>query len=132
MKERVKKEIIRLHQFFQDWFSGKVERSRELFDLNVSSHFDSSFEFVIPDGTHMTKTQTVASLRSAYGYDPKFKIKVRFKSFRKIEKNTYLVVYEERQVDEGKKNRRLSVAVVRHSNKAGGLKWLHCHEAPIK
>ena len=81
MEARVKSEIFGLHQFFQDWFSGKVEESKKLFDEKVSSHFEPSFEFVMPDGTHMTKDETVSSLRDAYGSDPDFKIEVRFRSF---------------------------------------------------
>lgn len=132
MKTKVKKEVVNLHRFFQDWFSGKVENSQKLFNSNVRDHFDAAFEFVTKSGAHFNKTKTVAMLKNAYGYDPKFKIKVSLKSLRKVEKYTYLVVFEERQIDEGKKNRRLSVAVIWHDRKRGTPKWLHCQESPIE
>ena len=132
MEEKIRKEILNLHDFFQSWFSGKVEQSESLFGSNVSDHFDPSFEFVMPDGSHSKKEETISSIYEAYGFDPSFAIKVDIRSIRALSEEVYLALYEEHQTEEGQENSRLSLAVLCcNPSSKNEITWLHCHETPL-
>jgi hypothetical protein len=131
MSKEIQREVVVFHQFLQDWISGRVQESGALFRSELADHFDKSFEFVMPDGTHLRKRDLVGALKSAWGTDPTFRVKVKIRSVRAVGNGVFLVVYEEHQIEEGKKNRRLSLAVLVKRTGSKKVTWLHCHESPL-
>ena len=66
MDERCQKEVIELHQFFQDWFNGKLESSDESFK-RFSGVMEKSFEIISPDGGRMTRAEILGRVRGGHG-----------------------------------------------------------------
>jgi hypothetical protein len=133
MINEVRGEIISFHNFLQDWIAGRVQESESLFRSEIADHFAESFEFVMPDGTHMQRGEIIGDLQGAYGTDPTFRIEIKIRSVRVVSSEVFLALYEESQIEEGQENRRLSLAVLaKHAHSHKGLTWLHCHESPLR
>ena len=65
MEQNIKLEIIELHQFFQDWFNGKLENNKEEFS-RVTSVLDDLFTLITPNGQIMTKNDLLDLLHSSH------------------------------------------------------------------
>jgi type 2A phosphatase activator TIP41 len=60
------KEVERLHQFFVDWFTGKLEQTPEHLEEHCTGRFSDDFCMVNPLGRLLSKTQLVTGLTHAY------------------------------------------------------------------
>lgn len=121
----VKNEIEDLHEFFTDWFNGKLEDYQ--FD-RVEQALDKDFELITPRGEHFRRDQIVDLIRKAKGADPQRKIWTEFISCKKF--GTIVVaLYHELQDLGDKQTKRLSTAIFSIEPK---LKWLHVHETWVE
>lgn len=127
----IKNEIRCFHKFLENWIRGRVGFSERSFQSEISDHFARSFEFVMPDGSHMRRREILSVLRDLHGTDPTFRIEVKIRSMRAVGGGTFLALYEERQNEEGTTNRRLSLAVLTKRPGSNKITWLHCHESPL-
>jgi hypothetical protein len=91
-------EIIDLHRFFVQWFSGACEDSDHLFEQRLVSRFASDFQIITPGGALLEGAALWSAMRSAWGSNPGFKIEIRDVCERRVS-TTRLVIasYEEWQ-----------------------------------
>ena len=66
MNNKIEKEIIELHRFFEDWFNAKIENT----DVNFNRFekvMAEDFEIVFPSGIKTGRSDLVRNLKNAYG-----------------------------------------------------------------
>ncbi len=119
--QKVKAEIEGLHQFFTEWFNGKLEESSF---ARVENALHRDFELVTPRGEHFNRDEILTLIRNAKGTDPQRKIWTEFVSCKRVD-NIAIALYYEMQEQGDKQTRRLSTAVFTIGT---SLKWLHVHE----
>lgn len=128
MKNRCEKEIIELHQFFQDWFSGAVPNTDEQF-TRAADVLDEGFVIISPDGTLTEGAPLLAGIRQGHGTRPNFRIWVEDFRFHRQDNYIALTTYQEWAKIGEETTARISTALFRE--KAGnpnGVEWLHVHE----
>ena len=133
---RCKDKIIRLHLFFQEWFTASVPNNDETFDA-FNSSISTEFLLISPRGVVDAKPELAASLRRAYGIqkDSKFTIEIKNCKLLYIGKDeSCLMSYEEWQKTEMNdgddvETARLSTVLFRQQpNCFNGLEWVHVYE----
>jgi hypothetical protein len=128
MDERCRKEVIELHQFFQDWSNGKLEESDASFE-RFSGVMAESFEIISPDGGRMKRAEILGRVRGGHGAGQGSRIWIENYASRPLTDGFLLVTYEEWQEEGGEKRGRVSTALFRErSHTPNGVVWLHVHE----
>lgn len=130
MDERCRREVIELHQFFEEWFTAKRELTEENF-LRFSRVMGTGFEIISPDGDRRGREEMVENLRNAHGVyrEETFRIWIEGYRSRPLAEGLQLVTYEEWQERADGKRGRLSTAVLRRNpDTPNGVEWLHVHE----
>lgn len=131
MIDACQREVVGLHEFFVEWFTGQIENSDEAFD-RVARALGSEFVLIGPDGRGRGREVVLASIRGQYGRRADFTIEIRNFQPRLLEGGLAVVVYEEHQVVGGKANARISSAVFRGSGTAPEkVAWIHLHETAL-
>ncbi|MFV1961638.1 MAG: DUF4440 domain-containing protein [Acidimicrobiia bacterium] len=116
------KEIERLHQFFSDWFVGRV-------DTNTFGYCESAlapdFTMVMPDGCISDRHSIVEAIRGQYGArDDSFSIQVAPVACQRIG-DVHVTRYEEHHHGPDP-SRRISTAVLTQT--VDGYEWRTVHE----
>ena len=132
MYNNIKKEIIDLHQFFEDWFNGKLKNTEEDFS-RFTKVMGEGFEIISPFGTKTNRSALMEKLRNAYGLksgsEKKYRIWIENVHTRKLEDNLFLITYKEWQEVDGVTKGRLSTAILKeNSTNPNKIEWLHVHE----
>ena len=132
MDERCRREVIELHQFFEDWFNGSLPPMEEPF-RRFDSVMAPGFMIISPNGERTERGELVSRLREAHGIwrqnSRPGRIWIENLQVRHQVGNQAMVIYEEWQEIEGEARGRLSTAVLQqHSGAPNGLQWLHVHE----
>ena len=130
--ELCRREVVALHEFFEDWFTGRLQASDDVFQ-RFALALDIEFEIVGPGGVAIGRPDLLASLRAAHGaYAETFRIWIENLEARALSDDLVLVTYEEWQQDAGSPRARRSSAVMQCDPEAsGGVRWLHVHETWI-
>ena len=131
MEERCRREIVDLHQFFEDWFNGKIAP-----DSDAAGRLDEAlapkFEMVAPEGRVVSREEVVHSVRDAHGRDAAdggMRIRIENVRCRPLVDAIWLCLYEEWQTRGGTDRGRRSTAVLRRAEHAShGVEWVHLHE----
>ena len=128
MSNQYQAEIIRLHQFFVDWFTGRLPKTAE-----ARAAFDEAMgdEFVIisPTGAVSGRGQTVDNIDKAHGAMSDISIWIENVTVRQQIGELVIVTYEEWQTRGKNTTRRLSTVLFQQAPQARyGLYWLHVHE----
>lgn len=127
------REIVDLHVFFVDWFTGVCPNDDAIFQARFTSRFDPHALYVMPGGTEFEIAAFAPGLKAAHGGNPDFAIHIRSVRSRGLGNGLVLALYEELQrgalASENSENARLTTAILRR-NKAtpNGFKWLHLQE----
>ena len=135
METRCRREIVELHQFFEDWFNAALAPTDESFGRFASVIADD-FVMVTPGGSLVERAPLVAGLRASHGrwrgQEPVGRIWIENVRVHRILEGGDLAIatYEEWQEIAGEEIRgRLSTVVLRVKEWApNGLEWLHVHE----
>jgi len=130
MDDACRKEVIELHQFFQDWNLGKLERTEDQF-RRFSSVMADEFEIISPGGGRMARTEIFDRVRGGHGSSKGADFRIWIENYRSrpIGDGLLLVTYEEWQSQDGKDIGRVSTAVFRReSGSPTGVTCLHVHE----
>ena len=128
MDERCRKEVLELHQFFQDWFTGKLENTPENL-ARFTAVVDEGFQIVSPEGGVSTREQILDRVERAHGARSALRIWIENYSSRPLAEGVQLVSYEEWQETEGQTRGRISTAVFTHASQApNGVRWVRVHE----
>ena len=130
MSQAYHHEVHGLHQFFEDWFCGRVEDSDQAFQRCVAA-LDPGFVLINPDGDCTSRDDLLDRLRAAHGQyrDTYFRIRIDQLAARNVADDVCLVTYQEWQETDGFWTARWSTALLREEPSApNGLAWMHVHE----
>ena len=89
-------EVFGLHQFFEDWFTGKNTRCDQTFECFLGVLADD-FEIVSPKGKTSSREEIAEAVIVAHGglAEPGFRIWIENFSARPSNEDTWVVTYEE-------------------------------------
>lgn len=124
------KEVVDLHQFFQDWFNGTIPNTDEQF-ARFADVMAESFGMVPPNGRFVTCAPLLEGLRGSYGRSQQAPGRIWIENFvtRQTGPDWLFATYEEWQTFNGKTTSRLSSVLFEENEAApNGLIWLHVHE----
>ena len=129
---RCRREVEELHEFFEQWFLGKLEATDENFG-RFADVMHEQFEIVAPDGTRTPRESLLRRLRQAHGFQAgqseTYRIRVENVAVRDAAERVHIVTYEEWQRTGAGDKGRISTAVMRdREGRPNGLEWLHVHE----
>lgn len=130
LHERCRQEVTELHQFFEDWFLGRLEQTPSEF-ARFSDAMAEGFHLVSPDGDMRPLAKLLEDLWQAHRVyvNTDFRIWVENIEVRRILPDTILVSYEEWQEVKDEKKGRISSAWLQPAEDAPeGLRWMHVHE----
>lgn len=96
--ERVRKQIVDMHQFITDWVSGK-EPDPASFDSKLLKYFSPQFMVVMPAGRGFGYEPFTGYMRTVHGSNPKFRIQIRNVQIRHRVGDVVVAMYEEWEKD---------------------------------
>lgn len=132
MSDSYIQEVIDLHQFFEDWFRGKLPNTDEAF-ARCSGSLSAEFSIVSPDGIITPADKLLIGIRAMHGKVSDFKLWVENLQSRPLGGGIQLVTYEEWQTRGEETTARVSSALFRpNSTVPNSAEWLHVHETWIK
>ena len=127
---RAQAEVIKRHDFFVEWFTGRATEA----DLSVSLRaFAPDMVMIEPDSNTIGTAEIAAMITGARGKRPAdFEIRVDLIAARQLSEDVALVVYDEHQVIDGQKSARRSSAVFSADPDAPeGVVWRQLQETWI-
>lgn len=130
MDGQCRTEVIELHQFFEDWFTAKLDATDESF-RRFDGVLADGFEIISPEGRKLGRDEILTALRGAHGMHPagEFRIWIENVATRELGGGLHLTTYEEWQSVGRQTRGRLSTVVFRAQEGApNGLEWIHVHE----
>lgn len=130
MESACRKEIVQLHQFFEDWYHGRIENSDAAFS-RMAGVMAEPFTIIFPSGSRRRREDTLRMVREGYGrwQDSANRIWIENVALRWQEDDVCLLTYEEWQETDGEMTARLSSVLFRgQAGTPNNLVWLHVHE----
>ena len=132
---RCEREIVELHQFFEDWFAGKLPDTDAAF-ARFADALHPDFHIIPPNGSVLDRAAILERLRAAHGRtanaSPPFVIEVRAVQRRSAVDGGVVLTYEEWQgAGTPTEGRTSSVLMRRHDSAPNGLQWVHVHETAL-
>ncbi len=125
---RAIREVVDLHQFFEDWFTGRLPQTEEAFQ-RFPLVTAPEFALIGPDGAARTRAQVLEWVWSIHGARPTTRMWIEDVRVAVVRPSLYLVTYDEWQADADSRSVRVSSALFEDSAGApNGLNWLHVHE----
>ena len=128
------REIIELHEFLEDWFTGRCANDETVWSERLLQRFTADFHICMPAGVLLTGSGLWEPLRAEHGRNPDFKINIRaIEQSGQLRHGVTVWTYEEWQrnalnalpPDNG---RVASVVFLDDQPTPTGLKWAHVHE----
>lgn len=132
---RCSREIVELHQFFQDWFAGTLPDTDDAF-ARFAAVLHPDFHIVGTSGRVLDRAAILALVRDGHarsaGAEPPFVIEVRNVKWRSAVDGGYVLTYEEWQ-GRGKADAGRTSTVLLRPTSTGpnGLQWMHVHETEL-
>ncbi|NHJ49103.1 MAG: hypothetical protein FK733_15050 [Asgard group archaeon] len=135
MFEDCQKEVIDLHDFFEQWFKADIENSDEVYS-RLEKVLNEKFMLIMPSGEYTFRKELLEQLRSGHGSrsdsQESYRLWIENINLRYTLDDLCLVTYEEWAEINGKLNARLSSALFRKKEGTKfGVEWLHVHETLI-
>jgi len=131
LAEACEREVVTLHEFFEDWFAGRVEKADAAFD-RVRDALGDEFEMVAPSGRTVGRESVITGIWEVHGRDTDadpHEVRVEDLRVRYVREDLCLVTYEEWQRGPDAETGRQSSALLRRDETApNGVEWLHLHE----
>jgi len=129
------KEIVELHEFFEEWFAGTCQQDEGYFQKVMGSRFSPAFEIIFASGKRYPKNHLLEQLYKGYGHSPGFTIQIRNVQARFLDKieQFALVTYEEwgknaKNAISTNNGRISSVLFQANAFAPNGFEWIHLHE----
>lgn len=129
MESTCEKEIVELHQFFEDWFNGRLPNTVEGFK-RMESVMSPDFIIVMPQGRKVARTPLLKGLFDAHSAQQGIRLWIENVRLHAADGPLIIAEYEEwQQSGDAAPVSRYSTAVFRQkSNTPNGLEWVHVHE----
>ena len=125
--EQIRVEIEDLHEFFCDWFAGKLPKAD--FDSKFTARFATDLVFIPPAVELFGLADFSAAIYKGYASNPKFRVQIREVTVRREFDGYALATYEEWQrkalASDPPDNGRIATVVFKIDNP---LRWVHIHE----
>lgn len=122
------REVIELHQFFEDWFTGKLEPT----DANFARFADvmgSDFVIVTPAGRTIPRSTLLQGLKNAHNSQPNIRIWIENFVWQGQAGEFGWATYEEWQEKDGDVTGRVSTVLFQQNSQTPNqLMWQHVHE----
>lgn len=134
MKTQCEREISELHQFFEDWFTGKLSTDKEF--ARLENVLAEDFFIITPSARQTQREPLLRNIKNTNGAfkkpDHTFNITIKNIECRYQQGDLCLFTYEEWQEQDGQTNGRVS-SVLFHKKKGtpNGVAWMHVHEVAI-
>lgn len=128
--DQIEKEIVDLHQFFQDWMTGTIEQNRENFN-RVTETIGKGFYLVTPSGELIQRMQILDSIYKGSRSRADFRMWIENTKIRHTLGDVTVATYEEWQewTATAKITARLTTVVfTQSSNAVNGVLWQAVHE----
>lgn len=128
MDDKYTREVIDLHQFFEDWFTAKLAQNEANYARFVDVVGDN-FVIVSPDGRLTKRDALMKGLYAGHNSRPNFRLWIENAQLRHQYGDLTVMTYEEWQDIDGDITARLSTVIFQESPSApNGVIWLHVHE----
>ena len=128
MESTCRKEIIELHQFFEDWFTGHLPKTEAAFS-RMDEVMGKEFIIIMPQGRKVKRAPLLKGLYDAHGAQPGIRIWIENVQLHAADRPLVVAEYEEWQQTDGAPVSRYSTAVFREKEHTpNGLEWVHVHE----
>ena len=128
-RAKIGKEIVRLHDFFQDWFNDEGNRSIDEF----ADALDAAFFIVSPLGTVSDRKAIVAMVANSRGRGP---VGIRIENIelrRSDGSGLHVATYEEHQQRPDESAAMIStVGLAVDVARPGGYRWIFVHETWLR
>ena len=122
------REIVELHQFFEDWFTGRLPKTDNAY-ARFTQVIAEGFTIIGPDGKSNNRAVLLDNLFAAHEQQPNTSIWIKNAQLRQQWADNLVVTYEEWQASGDSQTARLSTVVFRQQEGTpNGLEWLHVHE----
>jgi hypothetical protein len=123
-------EVERLHLFFQDWFTGRLEKSPEVLEDQCTAHFADDFSRITPLGTLVSKAQLVMGLMHAHSsHSRAFELHIHnVQILLNLTPTLKLVTYEEWQRAEGEVTTARRATALLSLQENGIIQWKFVQE----
>ena len=132
MIEDCKSEVIRLHEFFEQWLKGEIENTEDNFK-QFTSVIGKEFLLIAPTGEKISRKDIIKRIKNDYGKHidegSRYRLFVKNIRCRVLEGNLCLVLYEEWANLKDKVISRMSSALFRKKEDTpNSVEWTHVHE----
>jgi len=132
----IKKEIIELHRFFEDWAKARIPENEDSLS-RLKQALADDFIIITPGAQAISKHGLVEMITKGYGnfadHSQKYKIWIEDIHYRRFSGKLFLATYKEWQNVNQEVKGRLSTALFSSdSGTPGRLKWHHVHETWIQ
>ena len=121
------KEIVDLHNFFTEWFTGTV--SKDQLEPRFLSRLHADMQIITPEGQVMTRDALKVGFGKGYGSNPDFRIKISDVTIRHQRGGVIVATYREWQkgaANSAFTNSARAATVVMEMTDPPT--WLHVHE----
>lgn len=126
--ERAEKEVIALHDYFQQWFRGEIANDADN-QARFTNSFDPLCELVSPSGNIDTFLALRQRFLAAHGKFPDAKVWVSSFVPVNVMPDRILVKYKEWREIDGETNVRMTTCLFSKDDSApNGVKWTYIHE----
>lgn len=137
MVRNCKKEIIELHNFFEDWFNARLSDNEESFS-RLKDALSPEFVMITPNGRKVDRNSLLSNLKSMNGYYLKENqpnsIWIEHMSDEWVNDRFCLMNYEEWQGNKDRtegKGRISSALFEKHEETPNEVRWVYLHETWI-
>ena len=128
LRHRAADEVVRLHEFFDHWYTGRVDRTRDRYAAFERS-LAPGFQLVAPDGALLERESLLAKVWSRHGARAGFAVWIEGVHVRELASDLVLARYQEWQREDGVVRGRVATATLAASDEGPGrMHWLHVHE----
>lgn len=128
--EKVRNEIIDLHDFFMEWFNGTVDRDQ--LEPRFLSRLDKDVVFIPPEGSIISGDGLKDSFEKGYGSNTEFRIKIRDVKIRHRVGDAVLATYTEWQTGDVHSSKANNARITSVLMEIGPpIRWLHIHETRL-
>lgn len=131
MRTACEREVIALHQFFEDWF---LKETHPQGMTRFSEVMAPEFHIIWPNGMATDLPQLVERLQQSKGCfaGRDFQITITLRDYKALGKDFCLLMYEEWHHLDGESTGRLSSAVFgRDLSCPESVRWFHVHETDL-
>ncbi len=127
MLDPIVHEIVRLHRFFEEWFTGRLPAHPEMF-IACSANLAPDFLMITPDGRAIRRDDLLPALYRRHGSQPDFSIEIKNARVQRHLGPFVLATYEEWQTIGQETRGRLSSVLFHSPSTTSRPLWLHLHE----